>query len=192
MSADATPALLEDYIVLIEDALPAPFCERLLDEFRDSAEWNATLVASGQVNRAVRHADAISLSERAVIERHRPHRARLDQELHRYTAAAVKKYNERFPRCRITRDSGFELLRYPTGGFYTEHTDSYHALQRELACSFVLNDDFSGGEFAFFQRRKIVDVPKGAALLFPASFMYPHEVLTVRAGFRYSIVTWFS
>lgn len=84
------------------------------------------------------------------------------------------------------------MLRYPTGGFYVEHTDSYHALQRELACSFVLNNDFSGGEFAFFQRQKIGAIPTGAALLFPSSFMYPHEALTVRAGIRYSIVAWFS
>ena len=32
---------------------------------------------------------------------------------------------------------------------------------------------------------------KGDALMFPSNFMYPHEVMPVTKGTRYSIITWF-
>ena len=31
---------------------------------------------------------------------------------------------------------------------------------------------------------------KGDLLVFPSSFTYPHEVLPVKSGTRYSIITW--
>ena len=182
---------VEDFIVLVDDALPAALCDALVAEFGDSSEWNATLVASGESNRAIRNADAISISERAVMGRNQRVRHQLDQGLLKACVGVVKKYHQLFPRCRISKDSGFELLRYRPGGFYVEHTDSYQSVPRELACSFLVNDGFTGGEFAFFGGKKVVTLRKGSALLFPANFMYPHQILPVSEGTRFSVVTWF-
>ena len=54
-----------------------------------------------------------------------------------------------------------------------------------------LNDDYEGGEFAFFDRQLKYKLNKGDVLMFPSTFMYPHEVMPVTQGTRYSIITWF-
>jgi len=60
-----------------------------------------------------------------------------------------------------------------------------------VSCSFALNDDFGGGEFAFFDRELIYNLKKGSVIMFPSNFMYPHEIMPVIKGTRYSIITWF-
>lgn len=62
---------------------------------------------------------------------------------------------------------------------------------RTISCSFALNDDYEGGEFAFFDRRIATKIKKGAAIIFPSNFMFPHEIIKVKKGTRYSIITWF-
>jgi hypothetical protein len=37
------------------------------------------------------------------------------------------EYNVKFPHCKIEEDSGYELLKYPEGCFYIQHTDSFKA-----------------------------------------------------------------
>lgn len=182
---------LADYIVHLPAALPGTFCEAVLAEYRDAGDWLAAQVESAGEQRAVRDTDMVPLSERSVIARNRAVRQRLDEALVRHTAEVLRHYHRRFPRCQVGRDSGFELLRYRTGGFYRQHTDSFHRAPRELACSFVLNDGYEGGGFAFFDRARVYTLARGDALLFPANFMYPHEVLPVTSGTRYAIVTWF-
>lgn len=53
----------------------------------------------------------------------------------------------------------------------------------------ALNDNYEGGEFIMFGDKQ-VDIPAGAVLIFPSNFMYPHEVKPVKAGTRYSYVSW--
>ena len=53
----------------------------------------------------------------------------------------------------------------------------------------LLNDDFEGGELIMFEDKKI-DTKKGDLLIFPSNFMYPHEIMPVTKGVRYSYVSW--
>ena len=53
----------------------------------------------------------------------------------------------------------------------------------------ILNDDYEGGELIMFDGTKI-DTKKGDLLIFPANFLFPHEVELVTKGTRYSYVTW--
>jgi predicted 2-oxoglutarate/Fe(II)-dependent dioxygenase YbiX len=62
---------------------------------------------------------------------------------------------------------------------------------RAVSCSFALNDNYEGGEFAFWNKEKKVVLKKGSVLMFPSNFMYPHEIMPVTKGTRYSIITWF-
>ena len=82
-------------------------------------------------------------------------------------------------------------MRYSENGYYSLHTDSYKDIPRSVSCSFNLNDDYEGGEFAFFGGEMMIRAPKGSAIVFPSNFMYPHEIMEVKKGTRYSIVTWF-
>jgi len=88
-------------------------------------------------------------------------------------------------------DSGYEILKYETGGFYKKHTDDVMGTPRRIAISILLNEEYQGGEFQFFEDYK-VQGGTGTAIAFPANYCYPHEVLPILEGTRYSIITWVS
>jgi predicted 2-oxoglutarate/Fe(II)-dependent dioxygenase YbiX len=182
---------INDYIVVIEGAITHALCDAVLEEFKDEEEWVKTVVDGGQVRKDIRSAETIVVSYPHTIQKNPKVRQKLDKYLFASAGFAIKKYNEKFPLARLQEDSGYELLRYKEGQFYTEHTDSFKDRPRAVSCSFALNDDYEGGEWAFFNREKVIKVPKGAAVLFPSNFMYPHEIMPVTKGTRYSVITWF-
>jgi predicted 2-oxoglutarate/Fe(II)-dependent dioxygenase YbiX len=182
--------MLQDYIKVFENIVPLDLCDALLNEFSESQEWADTAVGNGVVNKDARSATAILLSKE-VIDRNIAIRAQLDAELFRVAGAAVQRYLEIHPKAQINRDTGYQLLRYETGQFYVQHVDSTINHNRSISCSLILNDGYAGGEFAFFDQKVTVNPPKGSALLFPSNFMFPHEILPVTSGVRYSVVTWF-
>ena len=183
---------IEDYILVFENIVPDDLCDRILDEFvNNSNDWSPTFIGAGVVDTKVRNADIIGITLQSVIQQNPEIRKVLDNELFQCAATAIKKYNEIFPDAMIEQDSGYELLRYREGQFYVQHTDSFMKQPRSVSCSFALNDDYEGGEFAFWNKDKKVILKKGSVLLFPSNFMYPHEIMPVTKGTRYSIVTWF-
>lgn len=181
---------IKDYIVVVQDVLSHEVCDLLLFEYANSDEWQDANVVTG-VRRDVRSAQTILMSHDNIIAKNPEVRKRLDEQVFSGASKAITKYNEKFKHAHIEQDTGYELLRYKTGEFYIQHTDSFLSRPRSVSCSFSLNDDYEGGEFAFFDREISVRSPKGSAVLFPSNFMYPHEILPVTKGTRYSIVTWF-
>ncbi len=59
-----------------------------------------------------------------------------------------------------------------------------------LTCTINLNDDYEGGELVLLNGEITVTPKPGNAVMFPANFLYPHEVREVIRGIRYAIVTW--
>jgi len=53
----------------------------------------------------------------------------------------------------------------------------------------LLNDDFEGGEFVFWND-EVIKLVAGDILVFPSLFAYPHQVKTITKGSRYSFVSW--
>lgn len=182
---------LNKYIVVIKNALTNPLCDAVLEEFKNSNEWQDTVVGTGTVQKDIRNCETIVISYPRIIEKNKKIRLKLDKYIFASVAKCIQEYNTKFPHCQIEEDSGYELLKYPEGCFYKEHTDSFKARPRAVSCSFILNDDFEGGEFAFFDRGLKYKLEKGDAIMFPSNFMYPHEVMPVTKGTRYSIITWF-
>lgn len=182
---------LEDYIVEFEDILSPETCDLILKEYAFGTNWAPTYIGSGVVDRTIRNVDTVHITRPEVIEQNTNVRQQIDKLVYEGAALAIKKYNDLFPEARIESDSGYELLRYAEGQFYIQHTDSFKAQPRAVSCSFALNDDFEGGGFAFFDNEFHHRLKKGSVLMFPSNFMYPHEVLPVTKGTRYSIITWF-
>jgi predicted 2-oxoglutarate/Fe(II)-dependent dioxygenase YbiX len=182
---------LEDYIYIVKNAIDTQTCDDILNEFKNSDEWVDTIIGSGRIEKEVRNCQTIVISFPHVIQKNKDIRYKLDMAIFDGASKCITEYNIKFPHCKIEEDSGYELLRYGEGCFYTEHTDSFKARPRAVSCSFILNDDFEGGEFAFFNKKLKYKLDKGDALLFPSNFMYPHEVMPVTNGTRYSIITWF-
>ena len=184
---------INDYIVTFDGVITDDLCDAILNEFSVEEEWRKTVVGGngGRVDDKVRTAETIVISYPHIIEKNSETRAKLDKEVFNLAALAIQKYNEQFPLCRIQEDSGYELLRYKEGQFYTTHTDSFKDRPRAVSCSFALNENYEGGEFAFFDRELVYKLKKGSCIMFPSNFMYPHEIMPVTSGTRYSIVTWF-
>jgi predicted 2-oxoglutarate/Fe(II)-dependent dioxygenase YbiX len=181
---------IKDYIIVLDDILPHSVCDKILDEYAQTDEWVQTQIGSG-INTNIRSATTIQMSADFVVSRNAELRREIDADVFAGASKAIQAYNANFEHCRIEEDSGYELLRYETGQFYTQHTDSFKARPRAVSCSFSLNDDYEGGEFGFFDRELVIKAPKGGAILFPSNFMYPHEIMSVTKGNRYSIITWF-
>jgi predicted 2-oxoglutarate/Fe(II)-dependent dioxygenase YbiX len=184
--------MLKDYIKVFKNVVPVGFCDVLRNEFEDSNEWLDTTTSNNDVvNKHIRSATVICLSHHEVVNRNKEIREKLDSALFSFAGKAMQQYFDIYPMAQVKKDTGYDLLRYQTGDFFKTHTDSSEKYNRCVSCSFGINDDYEGGEFAFFDRKLVVKVPKGAALLFPSNFMFPHEIMPVLSGTRYSVVTWF-
>jgi Rps23 Pro-64 3,4-dihydroxylase Tpa1-like proline 4-hydroxylase len=187
---------LADYIVPVDNVLPDNVADQILAEYKESNDW-VTATTFGLTDD--RQCSTIGISYESVMSKNLEIRKKIDDLLFESAADALKQYKSIAPPISkdtyfAEKDTGYELLRYNTGDFYKEHTDAANIgnyPHRILSCSFVLNDDYEGGEFAFFNRELVYKPKKGACIMFPSSFMFPHEVMPVTSGTRYSIITWF-
>ena len=95
--------------------------------------------------------------------------------------------------------SGYSQVRFNRYNVDTrmkEHCDHIHSMfdgQRKgipvLSILGSLNDDYKGGDLIFWQNKKI-KLKAGSIMIFPSNFMYPHKVVEVTKGTRYSYVSW--
>jgi predicted 2-oxoglutarate/Fe(II)-dependent dioxygenase YbiX len=185
---------LEDYISVVPDIIPIELCDEILKEFSEEKEWNKTLVGSAtnpRVDDKIRTAETVGFSYPHVIDINKEVRTEIDRKMFFVAGNAIKSYCNKFSQVVFKQDTGYELLRYKEGQFYVQHTDFFKDNPRVVSCSFVLNDDYEGGEFAFFDRKLKYKLKKGSCIMFPSNFMYPHEIMPVTSGTRYSIITWF-
>jgi PKHD-type hydroxylase len=53
----------------------------------------------------------------------------------------------------------------------------------------VLNEDYEGGEFEFFDDKRLIKEKTGTVIVFPSYIV--HRVRPVTKGIRYSLVVWF-
>ena len=181
---------IKDYIVVMNNIMPSSIIEAVLTEYKDSNDWLEAEIKNGMdIN--IRNCQVIGISSAPIIQKNEEQRKKIDSLLFPIVSQALQEYGRKFEHFIPEEDTGYELLKYEEGGFYKQHTDAFKLRPRAVACSFALNDDFEGGEFAFFDRELIYKLKKGSCLLFPSNFVYPHEIMPVTKGTRYSIITWF-
>jgi hypothetical protein len=183
---------LKKFIHVLDDVFSKELCDEILNEYKDSQYWNNAQIGdvNNPVNTNVRNCKIISISSPHIINDNCDLRKELDNKIFEGVSYAVKKYSQVHPDFFIDVDTGYELLRYDEGNFYMKHTDSFKEQQRSVSCSIQLNDDYNGGEFAFFGGEVVIKASAGSAILFPSNFMFPHEIMPVTKGTRYSIITW--
>jgi len=108
--------------------------------------------------------------------------------------AAARVANQDFDLDLIGLIERPQLLRYKAPyGHYAWHTDLGRgdASNRKISVVIPLNDDYEGGELAFFQTgEEQFDITAGSVVCFP-SFM-PHAVMPVTSGIRWSLAAWIS
>jgi hypothetical protein len=184
---------LKDYIFVFDNMVPQDLCDAILAEYANSNEWLPAAVGqvTNSVDRNRRNCDSIGISHPVILEANPYQRKRIDTALHVCMQRAIATYSKNFFHCQTQQDTGYDLLRYGEGGLFIAHTDAYKDAPRAVSCSISLNEDYEGGEFAFFNQTIKYKIPRGSVLMFPSNFMYPHEILPITKGVRYSIVTWF-
>ena len=183
---------LDEYIRVYDNILTHKECKLILDEYVESKEWYDAMVGGGVKKDNVRKCQIAHISLKEVISKNEEIRKKIDTLVFDKAGGAASRYIQEFPHCNISTDSGYDLLRYDEGGFYTIHTDNYKDRPRTVAMSLMLNDNYDGGEIAFFERSHIIKPSAGSVVIFPANFMYPHEIMPVLSGTRYAIITWFT
>lgn len=182
-----------DYIRVYEGVFTSEECKTILNEYKNDSGWKTSKVGfNGIEDSDYRKCDILNISDQEVIEKNQSVRLGIDNLIHRKAIGVAQKYVTEFPSCCLRTDSGYDLLRYKTGGFFKQHTDSYLEQPRALAMSINLNDDYKGGSLAFFDEEVTIKGGLGSVIIFPANYMYPHQIMEVTKGTRYAIVTWLS
>jgi len=97
----------------------------------------------------------------------------------------------------VTKIMNMEILKYEQAGHYVWHTDAGNTpeLFRTFSLILILNNDYEGGVLQFRNPdgsgEISIDKVPGRIIIWPSNFMFPHRVLPVKKGIRYSIVSWF-
>lgn len=91
-----------------------------------------------------------------------------------------------------------QLVSYSEGERYGEHNDSEELIDgvwkkvtdRDFTIIFYLNDNYTGGELVFPNQGVTISPKAGSVVIFPSDHRYPHEVVPVKEGVRYALVSW--
>lgn len=181
---------VDHYIEVIKNVVSYELCDAILKEYENDSSWDDACIANNIVDINKRNCEIIGISHSAVINKNEQLRKHLDNNLKECASNVIQFYSKKHSVFCVM-DTGYDLLRYKEGGFFKTHIDEGPKYNRTVSCSLILNDDYEGGEFAFFDRQIKFTPKKGDALMFPSNYIYPHEIMPVTKGTRYSIVTWF-
>ena len=121
--------------------------------------------------------------------------SKFDKNIFESVSKVLKQYSSDHPNFSTglsCEDTGYEHLIYVGSGNneYKEHVDHTDLYPRVLTCSFILNDNYEGGDFVFFDGKYVVPPKTGSAVVFPSNFCFPHAVLPVTKGNRHAVITW--
>ena len=93
---------------------------------------------------------------------------------------------------RLACIQDIQYLEYQAGDFYDWHTDIANGISslRKISMSYVINDDFDGGELEFFHggEKIIINATRDSLIAF-TSFIN-HRVHKVTRGVRKALVVW--
>jgi predicted 2-oxoglutarate/Fe(II)-dependent dioxygenase YbiX len=117
--------------------------------------------------------------------------------------ALVAAYINPFYAVEVRDSEPWQILHYGVGGHYIPHVDAEtlykddegldlweKTLDRDLSIVCFLNDDFDGGELVFPALDLVIEPSAGTLVCFPSDHNFVHGVRPVRAGHRYTAVSW--
>jgi len=187
-----TPQNLLDYVRIYRDHVSLDLCRSAVENLRQ-AQWQMHTFYQAQNNQYVSYDNELSVSHDEIPERDEINQ-RIWHAIERYVLHDFRDFREWFSGW-----SGYTLARFNRYDPTTQmklHCDHIHSMFDgvrkgipTLTILGALNDDYQGGELRMFGDHRI-DLPAGAVVVFPSNFMFPHEVLPVTSGQRYSYVSW--
>lgn len=187
-----TPQKLTDYVKVYNGFLNEDIC-RQTTQVLASAEWTKHTFYDAINNRYHSYDHELAVSH-AEIPQKQALNQRVWDAIHRYITVDFKDFAPWFSAWQGF--SSVRFNRYDPDTRMKLHCDHIHSLfdgQRKgvpvLTVLGALNNEYKGGEFVLFGDQ-VVPMPAGTIIVFPSTFMYPHEVRMVTEGIRYSFVSW--
>jgi hypothetical protein len=179
---------LKEFVGVYENIVPTDVCKGIVAFYDKNAAWKRSTYSGyeGVVNTPERVA-----MDDCWIQSGQPY----FNDLVACLGKGIERYAQEHPDFSVAKSNGFRINRYGPSSFMSRHVDNIHRShgQKEgfplASCSIILNENFEGGEFVFFDDY-VVPAREGQAVIFPSNFLFPHEVKPIRKGVRYSIVTW--
>jgi len=178
---------ISDYIFFYPDVMDKKTCEWIINRYDTTAKWKESTFSTAYNNTGT---SKVSMEE-YWIGPEGPY----FQNMKKSFEYCVNDYISVHDKIKIQEYTDFRINRYGKGGFMKQHIDSIHHSHGQkqgyphLTSLLFLNDDYDGGEFVLCGDKYIEKI-QGSAVVFPSSFMYPHEVTEVTYGKRFSVMTW--
>ena len=173
---------ITDYILCFKDLISKDLCEKIIEK-SSTGTFLSSSIGDNNFKKEYRKCYEKKLDKQ------------FDKDIFNVVDSILKKYKEIHPNFTTgltTEDTGYVHLLYKGNqkGEYKEHVDHADQFPRVLSCSIILNDNYRGGDFAFFNKEYIVEKKTGSVVVFPSNFCFPHAITPVSNGDRHSIITW--
>ena len=116
--------------------------------------------------------------------------------IHKTVEAITNEYHDyldSFNAFHVTRKKtlvyphNYRILKYEKGASIHPHIDHDTAVYG--SCTINLNEEYEGGDFAFWFGKHKVKLGTGDVMIWPADFFWVHEVEPIKSGVRYSANT---
>lgn len=179
--------------VFTADLLDTGACDAIVADFGDAAAWVQAKITTHRGDAGMRVETVLDPSRR-LAERIQfsdldlACHPRLVSFLDAVRANVMPLIQEEFGL--MVREMGeAEIVRYPTGGLFTPHSDASIAKPyRAFSVLLYLNDDFEGGGTEFPELGFGCKPKKGRLLVFPSDVTHGGNPVT--SGSKYIIVLW--
>ncbi len=192
---------LNDYVMVIDDALDQAIIESLMDEYKNSGDWLTYKKGAGGGKKEP--STSILISHPKIIGKSAV-RKQIHDDICRALASAFDQYHKKYSGTEkgfnflpIKQLVGLRLLKYKKGQSLDTHIDKYTypesgvEIWPAVTFSLTLNDNFSGGELNLLLGERVIKAKANQIVIFPSNFQYPHSVQPVTRGIRYALVGWF-
>ena len=184
---------VQDYVKIYDDFLDKKTCKALVKELK-KAEWREHSFYQAHNNQYVSFDKELSVCYNEGSEHTKVLQAKMWFAIEQYILKDFAYMKEWFSGWNGYTQVRFN--RYNTDTRMKLHCDHIHSMfdgNRKgvptLSILGSLNDDYEGGELIFWESHKI-ELKAGSIMIFPSNFMYPHKVVEVTKGTRYSYVSW--
>lgn len=184
---------VKDYVKIYDDFLDKKTCKAIVKKLK-KANWQLHTFYQASTGEFKSYDKELSIAYGQEIEE--------SAELQKKIWSAIEQYIIKDHAHMVEWYSGWNgytqvrYNRYNTDTQMKLHCDHIHSMfdgTRKgiptLSILGALNDDYEGGELVFWEQETI-ELKPGSIMLFPSNFMYPHKVLPVTKGVRYSYVSW--
>jgi predicted 2-oxoglutarate/Fe(II)-dependent dioxygenase YbiX len=184
---------VKNYLKVYDDFLDKKLCKAVAKKLKKT-DWRLHTFYQATTGEFVSYDKELSVSYGTDLEETKEIQAKIWFAIERYVMKDHAHMSDWYSGW-----NGYSQVRYNRYNTDTQmklHCDHIHSMfdgNRKgiptLSILGALNDDYEGGELVFWESEAI-HLKAGSIMIFPSNFMYPHKVMPVTKGTRYSYVSW--